>query len=1360
MVVALALAIVAILVAEYVKRPPPSHSSAIDARLELSAGEVWVDEGEGEKSGRSDTALRTGAKVRTAAGARALLRLPDGASLFMRESTALELGADRVTLVSGEAWLDAPAIERKPLRHVLGDVEVTAIDAGLSLKKSDEGAEIYLARGMALVVSPAGRAEVKAGELASVKSGAAPQVAALSFWEDWTGGMADHGVMALGGAEGNGVIFAVDAAAAPGSPAQKLQVKRQSVRAVIRGGLVETEVDQEFFNPGSNPVEGWYWFNVPAGASVTGFAVETDGVLVEGEFIERREAAERYQEAKETGHAPAILEWVDSKSYRARIFPIAPSGTRRVVLRYLELRPTSHGKLSYVYPMAGRAPTRIGELSLSVDLGDDGTKMRIATLGEARIEEGGRRVTMRRSGYTPRIDFQLEAELPTARPALIVTRFGVGEDFNIGEETADYIMARYTPKVDWEAVGRRAADVVVVVDTSAAGDEASRRLRLTVAESILRSLSADDRFAVLALDVAPRVIHPRAGLAQATPEERAKALEALASHADGGASDLSAMFDAALSRLHDSEHPALVYVGDGVATSGAMTGEQLVERLRRALSTSRARLYTMAVGPEADQALLGELARAGAGSSLRVEDAQEAAAQALELVSELKVPALTDFEIDLGAALDEPLSNVSGKVSRGTEVVLLARTHHDLPAKVNVRGRLLDKVIDEEVDVVNDPSVVRAFVPRLWAAEYVRRLLGGSAGAEAEQGRIVELGLDYAIMTPFTSVLALENESAYARMGIKRRTSPLRGVRLSALTPAIERELTMPGAEAPRSMMGCDVLLLRSKSDEEPAEAPQIDRPADNKEGGTGVRAKGDDGSMGSPTPTPPTDLEPNRYGTPGPGGDPHAPPLKARRTTGDRAHWSGGQPGAGKREATEETVNIPVIARQAPAMDPWSLRHTCSALARLGLAQRVAVWRKRLATARGPEELLARYQSAAGACELDDWHAERVFLDFLQARIDSEGSAKVVLEAFASRPDVQRHLAKLILRRAVDDRLALAVERVVFGSAVDWAAVDRKLSEIDDPRKRLAELRAALAKAPDDPNGTIRLVSLLAATGEREEALRLGRRLREQGLLTLRVARQLGDLLARAKLDQEALRTYSEIVEFDAANPASRQLLGDIFLSRGWYDAAYRQYKTGVELLPDDPSSWLRLANAAAGAGRIDEALRLDRRVANAQGRPGPNDPRRWARLLSAARLADLLAKPPKGTSEQAIQRELKELALFSSAGSLLLLTWEDLTSDVTLVLEQAGAPAKPTGGAAAKPAAPKELALGEVTDAASVGLQAIMVTEGDAEGSKPVARLRSLPRQEALTLRFRRLSWDGKSFAVRLAPSAMAAEATRQEL
>ncbi len=1362
------------------RETPPFRSSPIRARLELAAGTVTVSGGDqGPHAAVSGTPIRAGSKLETAAGARALLRLPDGSSAFLRGGSAVTLGDGEVTLTAGEYWLEVPALQRAALLHRVGDIAVSAVNAGLSLRRSGDGVGVYVARGMAVVNGPSGRVEVNAGEQATVAPGQAPAVAAVAFWDDWTGGLADFETSAASPGAGAGTVYGIDQGAPAGSPAQRLIVKRQSVRAVLRDGLSETEVDQTFFNPSPRDVEGWYWFVVPPGASVSGFALETDGHLIEGEFIEKKAASTKYSAAKASGHAPAILEWVDGRTYRARIFPIKAGSSRRIVVRYLQLSPVVDGKLSYVYPMGRGASTRVGEFSLAVELGEQGRNMTIATLDDARIEDGGVRVTMRRSGFTPRVDFQLEAQLNQTQPALRVSRFTTGSD------GADYIMARYTPQVDWGQVAPPKADVVVVVDTSADGDDATRRLRNSAAEAILRALADDDHFALVSLDVKATVLHPQKGLAAAKDDEIAHALERLAEHPSGGATDMAALFDAALTRVHGAEQPAIVYVGDGLATSGEMSGEQLLERLRRALGTSRARLFTVGVGAHSDRALLGELARAGGGAGFSVDVNSEATARALQLVAAIKVPTITEFELDLGAGLDEPFTNLTGKVPQGSDVLLLARTHHALPAEAQVRGRLNGKPFSKKIAITDDKSVLTAFVPRLWAAAYVQRLLGASAGAQAERGRIIALGIDYGLVTPFTSVLALESEQAYRRMHIRRHRGKLRGVRLGALDTRSERNIVSalhPRLLAPNAF-GCDAS-AHPDNEIQPSLEEDGDIPVRHKDGDdantstsrVGKAAKNkalaQQAPPSAPEPTVPApvvaaDPQSGQSG-PASGSDASKPVAASTHTQqalpkrdapstshsqaatasiansggssrSERAHRPVG--GALKKENRRQRGRRPQRWRPAPA----SLG-ACSDVARRPLAQRAIIWNRRLTTATSPAALLSRYETARRACELNDWREEQLFLRLLQQRIDSRGAVRQVLQHFTHRPDVQRFVARLLMRRTVDTDLVMEVQRVLFGSAVNWDSVDRRLSEIADPQERLTKLRDYVAREPDDPRGQIRLVELLATNEQVEQALALGRRLRDRGLLTLPIARQLGDVLARHGLQQEAVRTYSEIVEFDPRNLQSRMLLGDIYLGHGWYRPAYRQYRTVADSAPNDPLAWLRLAGAAAGSGRIDEALRLERRVSTAQGRPGANDPRRWARLWSGARLARLLAEPPaqanKAPSRASLERKLKELQLFGAGtGTLVILSWEDLRHDLQLTTEMDGIP----------------MALGDITDAAATGLAAVTLSNGQLNRVTLVASLRSVPSRDGINIVFHSIEWDGKTFVVNVEHKQLPAHEVR---
>ena len=1338
------------------RKPLPVATRSIEARLELASGDVTLKEGAATPTVISGQALPDGAELATGKGARALVRLSDGSAVFLRGDTTVALSRKGVTLAKGEMWLDAPASDRGALAHKLGEVTVSAADAGLSLKREGADVTVYVARGLAVVTAPGGRVEVNAGEQAKVAASAKPVVSPVKYWDDWTGGMGDHGPVSGGGA-GAGRIYGIDRNAIPGTPARTLEISRQAVRVVIRDGLAETEVDQTFGNPGGREVEGWYWFTVPDGATVTSFAVETDGVLVEGEVIEQKEAVAKYHAAVRARHEPALLEWIDGRSYRARIFPVPASGSRRVVLRYLEMLGTRLSKLSYVYPLRGAGdPITIGELSIRVDLGEAGVGAAVSTLADAVVEEGGRVVTMRRSGYAPRADFQIEAKVVRRSPPLRVARFSAGSD------RADYIMARYTPDEDWAAVKEQPGDLVVVVDTSASADDAARAQKAAAAEAVLRALSPSDHFALVALDTAPVVLHPKDGLAAASEKEIAKALERLAEHRSGGATDLGALFDVALGRVYGKDQPAVIYVGDGLATSGEIAGDKLVERLRRSLSTSRARFFTVAVGGDANHALLRELSRAGGGQMFRVDENDGASAEVLRLAGAIKTPTITDLSIELGAGLDEPMISASGKVSRGEEVVLFARSHHALPEKAIVKGRLAGKEIERTYPITRDAGIGASLVPRMWAAEKVKRLLGQAADPDDHRGKIVELGIEYGLVTPFTAILALESESAYQQQGIRRRRSPLRGVKLGSLSPREEQrmiDLMLP--RSPVAAMGCskDEAPAVARQSQAAGEAHEISGKARVAAAATGyagsdqrgepseekakrndaIDTPADDGASAGKdrAPAAPMAQQPSASPAPPPPPPPGVAipkPALVPRQVGASGDKVGGLDALKLLSAVKQT-SPEKAERRKPALPRPA---QCSDASKRPLAERIVIWRGRLKRASGAVDLIARYDAALATCELDSFRAKSAMLGLIQAKVRTEGAAEALLARFTGEREAQKLLAQAILRRSVDARIVAVVRRALFEDKIKWAEIDSEIAALATPEERATKLRELALTYPDDPEIAMRLVRALADAKQKDEALALGRRLRERGLMSPALSMSLGDVLAANGENDEAVRTYSEIVEFDPTSADSRRLLGDVYLRHAWYPAAYRQYKTLIDVASKDPLSFLRLAAAAAGSGRVDEALRLERQVATAEGTPGPNDPRAWARMASAARLGRLLAdKSAPPSQAESVARKLKELGVFSGPAALIVLTWEDFGAALSL----AGLDGD------------KDAPIGEATTALPVGLVSVLLPAADVDRLRWVARFRHDPPGRDVAFVAHTLIWDGKTFAVRVKSGTLAA-------
>ncbi len=1118
-----------------------------------------------------------------------------------------------------------------------------------------------------------------------------------------------------------------------------------------------TKVEQVFFNPSSRDVEGYYWFTIPEGSQLVSFALETNGQLVEGEVVERKKAARTYEETVQKANDPALLEWIDEHTVRARIFPVPALGSRRIVARYQQLLTESDGKLRYSYPLAGpgkKKTASIEDFALSVELGDLAEDYDIATLAEARIEEDGKRVTMRRSGYTPRADFQLElSQRPgTERPPLRLSMLEPGGD------QARYAMVRYSPDIDFDEVPTPQGQVVVVVDTSAAGDPAEYQTRLAVAEAFLRSLSAGDEFAVVSADVRAEVLFPESGLAKAGPDTVSAALERLAEHGTGGATDLGAIFEEALERVHGLDQPAVVYIGDGMATSGERAGDALAERLRRSMTGSRARLFTVGVGQEVDEALLHALARIGGGSHLRVQSPEQAIVRALELSGALKTPTITDLEVDLGEGLDDVFINTSGKLSRGQELVVLARTHHDLPKEVTVRGRLGGEPFEKVHKLERTKGVLGQVVPRLWAAAYIERLLGDSRGPDAVRGKVLSLGLEYGLMSPYTSILALESEQAYASAGIQRRQRQIGGVRLTAnlldrvpIKPRFDEDASLAEQvlvgffSAP---FGCDSTSSKEEAVMQTADDAKRIPPQSNaasKAGSSRVSA------VDTPTadPAPVTDVSAGdaevaaaATKTPPAASPAVTKPRKKKINLGSGADPLSGldAPGGGasrglvdKGAVDEKRANEQAKRererRRVVSSVTRGRKLPCSDASARGLAHRRILWRKRLASAVTMTDSLENYEAAAGSCEIRGWKDQRTFLRLLQAGAASEADIELLLSHFHDESDAARYVARALLRRLVDPALIASVDGAMFGTVVDWADVDRRVIlevELDD---KLDVVRAALARAPGDPAGELRLLELLVAGGRLEEAVGRGRRLREQGLMTPGLAQSLGEVMVAHGQTDEAQRLFSEIVEFDPKSATSRKLLGDIFLRHGWYDGAYRQYEDLVELQNDDALAGIRLARAAAGTGRTDEALRTLRKIAAGEGRPGANDPRRYARLHAVAYLAGLLdqADGSADIPAESVVRELRRLQLFDGPSTWTLLVWEDLEAELILTHADPS-----TGTHLGDPLIAGDTGLFAL-QAPTTGLPELAVRQTGEAMSRAVAYTR-------VTITF-----DGKSFAVK---------------
>lgn len=130
-----------------------------------------------------------------------------------------------------------------------------------------------------------------------------------------------------------------------------LQVAKVDVDVTVLGSIAETRTTVTFYNPNSRAMAGDLYFPLPEGATVTGYALDIEGRMVDGVVVPKDKARRVYEIEVRKGVDPGIVEWVKGNNFKTRVFPIPPQGTRTVMVRYLtSLRADPSGAL-YELPL-------------------------------------------------------------------------------------------------------------------------------------------------------------------------------------------------------------------------------------------------------------------------------------------------------------------------------------------------------------------------------------------------------------------------------------------------------------------------------------------------------------------------------------------------------------------------------------------------------------------------------------------------------------------------------------------------------------------------------------------------------------------------------------------------------------------------------------------------------------------------------------------------------------------------------------------------------------------------------------------------------------------------------------------------
>jgi Ca-activated chloride channel homolog len=540
-------------------------------------------------------------------------------------------------------------------------------------------------------------------------------------------------------------------------PFAPLEVASHHVDVKIDGQVAVTSIDQEFYNPNDQRLEGIYMFPVPKGAHIDKFSMEIGGKMVDAELLRADKARQIYEDIVRRMRDPALLEYAGRDLFKARIFPIEPRSRKPIKISYTELLRSDAGTVTYSYALSTEkfSARPIKSLSLKVEVK---TEQPLAS-----IYSPSHKVEIRRDGPNravigyeskddkPDTDFQLvySSEKRDIGLSLITHKSG-GED--------GYFLLLAAPTVAKETKPAP-KDVVFVVDTSGSMAGAKLQQAKKALQFCVENLNTNDRFEIVRFSTEAESLFGK--LSEADSEHRKRASNFVADLKPiGGTAIADALQTAFKARTEKSERPfVIIFLTDGLPTVGTRNPDEIVADVKKA---GDARIFSFGIGSDVNTQLLDQIAEGTRAFSQYVLENEDLEVKVSNFYTRIKEPVLTNVRLEFGGGVRTTKLYPAQlpDLFKGDQLVLTGRYSGSGEVEAKLTGMANGREQTFTYKVKFDDSS-NDYVARLWATRRVGFLLDEIRihGETTElRDEATDLARRYGIVTPYTAYLIVEDE--------------------------------------------------------------------------------------------------------------------------------------------------------------------------------------------------------------------------------------------------------------------------------------------------------------------------------------------------------------------------------------------------------------------------------------------------------------------------------------------------------------------------------------------------------------------------------------------------------------------------
>ena len=587
--------------------------------------------------------------------------------------------------------------------------------------------------------------------------------------------------------ESPGSLMALDAA---GKPKSLCPLKHTAVKAEISGFLSRVTVTQQFENNFNEKIEAVYTFPLPQNAAVDDMTMIVGERTVRGKILEREEAQAVYEGAKARGQVASLLDQERPNIFTQSVANILPGEQVKITISYVETLRYENGAYEFVFPMVvgpryipDSAPDGMGqsagdpgatsvadaaritpkaaapdsrsghdislEVTLDAGLIVDTLDSKTHQVDVERPSPTRARLKLKDRSTIPNKDFILRYDVAgrAIQDALITHRSSRGGFFTLILQPPERIVADdVTPK-----------ELVFVLDTSGSMsgfpiEKAKETMRLA-----LDNLYPSDTFNLITFSGDTHILFPQP--VPATKANLRKAQAFLSSTSGQGGTEMMKAILAALEPSDNQSHLRIVcFMTDGFVGNDMGIIAEIQKH-------KNARVFAFGIGSSVNRFLLENMAQAGRGDVEYVGLNDDGSAAAQRFHQRVRNPLLTDISINWsGLPVTDIYPQRIPDLFGAKPVIVTGRYTEPGSGTIQLTGKMGGNDFTREIPVSLPESMeLHDVLAPLWARTRISDLMsqdfrGAQTGAMRPdlKSTITQLGLEFRLMTQFTSFVAVE----------------------------------------------------------------------------------------------------------------------------------------------------------------------------------------------------------------------------------------------------------------------------------------------------------------------------------------------------------------------------------------------------------------------------------------------------------------------------------------------------------------------------------------------------------------------------------------------------------------------------